>query len=337
MKTPDSTPSPELFFDTINAYQRTAALKAAIELGLFTALAEGASTVADVAARCGTSERGTRILCDYLTIIGFLTKTGARYEPTPATALFLSRHSPAYLGGTVEFLATPGLVKNFDDLAATVRTGTVDEAHDTVSPENPVWVQFARAMMPMMIPAAEAIASMLSVESIRPLKVLDIAAGHGAFGLAIAKRNPEAEIVAVDWAPVLEVARDNADRAGAGARYRTLAGDAFRVDFGSGYQVALLTNFLHHFDGQTCVALLRKIRAALAPGGRLAVLEFVPNPDRVSPPFAASFSMTMLGGTAHGDAYTFDELRGMLESAAFTDVAQTVLPSSPQTVVTARA
>lgn len=334
MATTGSAPSPELFFDTMNAYQRTAALKTAIELGLFTVMAE-LSTAADVATRCGASERGTRILCDYLTVLGFLTKTGERYQPTPDTALFLNRNSPAYLGGTMEFLASPGLVRNFDDLTATVRAGTVDQSRSTVSPENPVWVSFARAMMPMMAPVADAIAEAMGVEAIHPLKVLDIAAGHGAFGLAMARRNAEAEIVAVDWAPVLEVALDNARRFGVNARYRTIPGDAFTVDYGDGYQIAFVTNFLHHFDEPTCISLLTRVRRALAPGGRVAILEFVPNPDRISPPASATFSLVMLGCTPHGDAYTFNEWRRILESAGFSDASQTPLAMSPETLVTA--
>jgi ubiquinone/menaquinone biosynthesis C-methylase UbiE len=331
-----SAPSPELFFDTMNAYQRTAALKTAIELGLFTAITEP-STASELAARCGASPRGTRILCDYLTIVGFLTKTGDRYAATADTAIFLNRNSPAYLGGTMEFLASPGVVRNFDQLTDTVRKGTVDESRNTVSTENPVWVPFARAMMPMMVPAAEGIASALGVDTMPEVKVLDIAAGHGAFGLAIARRNPRAEIVAVDWAPVLAVALENARAAGADARYGTVAGDAFTVDYGHGYHIALLTNFLHHFDEATCTGLLGTVRRALAPEGRVAILEFVPNPDRISPPTAAAFSMMMLGGTPYGDAYTFDQLRHMLESAGFVDVAQTPLPMSPETLVTGRA
>jgi 2-polyprenyl-3-methyl-5-hydroxy-6-metoxy-1,4-benzoquinol methylase len=329
-------PSPELFFETMNAYQRTAALKAAIELDLFTALRDGPGTAAVVAQRCGASERGTRILLDYLTLIGFLTKSADSYQLTPDSAVFLDRRSPAYMGGTVGFLATPDLVNNFDRLAATVRRGTVEPSQNTVAHDNPIWVEFARAMVPLMAPAAQGIAEALNVASQTEMKVLDIAAGHGVFGVTVAAKNPRAQIHAVDWPAVLQVARENAKRAGVDDRLHAIPGDAFEVEYGSGYDLALITNFLHHFDVATNVRLLRKIHAALKPVGRVAILEFVPNEDRVSPPIPAAFSLVMLAGTPAGDAYTFGELSGMLGEAGFQSAAQVPLPMSPQTLVTAR-
>src|SRR6266571_7055713 len=103
-------PSPELFFETLNAYQRTQCLKGAIELDLFTAIAEGANTAPALARRCAASERGIRILCDYLVVIGFLTKDENSYGLTADSATFLDKRSPAYLGGTIEFLLTPKLI-----------------------------------------------------------------------------------------------------------------------------------------------------------------------------------------------------------------------------------
>jgi SAM-dependent methyltransferase len=127
----------------------------------------------------------------------------------------------------------------------------------------------------------------------------------------------------------------HAKAAGVHDRYRTIAGDAFTVDYGSGYDVVLVTNFLHHFDAPTNTKMLKKVYAALKPGGRVAVLEFVPNPDRVSPPMPARFSLTMLAETAGGDASTFTELRGQLEDAGFHDVEAHGLPT-PQTLLIAR-
>jgi 2-polyprenyl-3-methyl-5-hydroxy-6-metoxy-1,4-benzoquinol methylase len=328
-------PSPDLFFQTINAYQRTAALKTAIELDLFTALADGPATAATVAEKCGASERGTRILLDYLTLLGFITKSGDRYELTLDSATFLSRRSPAYVGGTVQFLAAPGLVDHFAALTETVRRGTRELSQTSVAPNNPVWIDFARAMVPMMAPAAQGIADALNVASQEELKVLDLAAGHGMFGVTVASKNRRAHVYAVDWPDVLQVARENAARAGVESRVHTIPGDAFDVEYGTGYDLALVTNFLHHFDPPTNVRLLRKIHASLLPGGRVAALEFVPNEDRISPPIPASFSMMMLGSTPSGDAYTFPELRGMLEESGFRGAAQHALPMSPETLVVA--
>ncbi|PYX82684.1 MAG: hypothetical protein DMG70_13860 [Acidobacteria bacterium] len=106
--------------------------------------------------------------------------------------------------------------------------------------------------------------------------MLDIAAGHGLFGITLAKRQVSAEVGAVDWKHVLAVARENAQGAGIGQRYRTVEGSAFDVEFGTAYDLALITNFIHHFDGSTNKSLLHKVHAALTPGGTVAAVELVP-------------------------------------------------------------
>src|SRR5882672_5266758 len=245
-------PSPALFFQTANSYQHTAALKAAVELEVFTAIGEGHQRAAKIAERCGTSERGMRILCDFLCIMGFLSKNDQQYSLTPDSAVFLNRHSPAYLGGALEFLLAPGLVDGFKNIADAVRKGgTVLPEEGTVAPENPVWVKFARAMAPMMAMPAQLLAKLVDEKADRKLKVLDIAAGHGLYGIAFARNNPLVEVTALDWGNVLEVATENAVAAGVGDRHTTIAGSAFDVDYGSGYDIVLLTNFLHHFDPAT--------------------------------------------------------------------------------------
>jgi ubiquinone/menaquinone biosynthesis C-methylase UbiE len=332
-----SQPSPVLFFETINAYQRTAALKTAIELDLFTAIGEGAATVPEVARRSQAAERGVRILCDYLVVIGFLTKSGDGYGLPPDTAMFLDRRSHAYLGGTIRFLGSPMLTDGFKDLTATVRKGgTVMSAEGSLAPEHPMWVEFARSMMPLMALPAELMAGLLEAGRGDRWKVLDIAAGHGLFGITLARHNPNAQIVAVDWANVLEVAQENARAAGVADRYRVLPGSAFDADFGEGYDVVLLTNLLHHFDPAGCEALLRKVHAALRPGGRAAILEFVPNDDRISPPIAASFALIMLSNTPAGDAYTFGEYREMFRNAGFSSSELHPLPPTLQHLVIGR-
>ncbi|HET6979935.1 MAG TPA: class I SAM-dependent methyltransferase [Pyrinomonadaceae bacterium] len=327
-------PSPQLFFQTINAHQRTEALKAGIELEVFTAIAEGNTSIAEIAKRCQTSEKGMRVLCDYLTIMEMLTKQDDRYALTLDSSVFLDKRSPAYLGGATEFLCSPMLTEGFKNIAEAVRRGgTAMDNDGTIGPEHPVWVKFARGMAPMMAMPAQMMAKLADPTADQKLKILDIAAGHGLFGITFATNNPQAEITALDWKAVLEVAKENAQRAGVSDRYSTIEGSAFDVDFGSGYDLVLLTNFLHHFDPPTCETLLRKVHAALADGGRAVTLEFVPNADRVTPPDAAGFSLVMLAGTPSGDAYTFAELDRMFANAGFSRSTMHPLPPTIQQVV----
>jgi len=303
-------------------------------LEVFTAIAEDKATVHELARKCLASERGMRILCDYLCMMGFLNKDRVRYSLTQDSAIFLNKHSPAYLGGITEFILAPELTAGFKDLAGAVRKGgTVIPEDGTIGHDNPIWVKFARAMGAMMALPAQLMAQLVDEKADRGLKILDIAAGHGLFGLAFASRNPSVEVAALDWPNVLEVAKENAERAGVSHRYSTLPGSAFDVDFGTGYDLVLLTNFLHHFDPPTCEVLLRKVHAALGEGGRAVTLEFVPNDDRISPPEAAGFSLMMLGSTPSGEAYTFAELERMAANAGFAHSEIHPLPPTVQQVI----
>lgn len=330
--------NPGLVFEMLNAYQRTAALKAAIDLDLFRAVGEGPGDVASIASRCSASERGIRILCDFLTINGVLVKEDGRYRHSPTSAAFLDPRSPSCLASIAQFLTNPEMRGTYDNLAEIVRTGrTILPGDGSVEPENPLWVQFAESMAPMMAPMVGPLGAIVLEGNAGPMRVLDIAAGHGLFGIEVAKQNPQAHVTGLDWAPVLRVALDNARKAGVHDRYTMLPGSAFEVDFNGPYDAVLLTNFLHHFDKPTCVGLLHKIKAALRPGGQCATLEFVPNEDRVSPPTPAAFALTMLTSTAAGDAYTLSELTGMYDEAGFKGMRAHPIPMSPHTIVTGHA
>ena len=328
-------PSPALFFDTINAYQKTESLRTAIELDLFTKVAEGRRTATEIAEACQASPRGIRILADSLTINGFLTKHEDRYELTPDTNVFLNRHSPAFVGGTLDFLLTPEIRDSFSHLTSAVRRGgTAISDEGTVSYDNPVWVAFARAMGPMMQMPAQLLAGLVGGDHQQPLRVLDVAAGHGIFGITIAQQYPQSRITALDWPNVLTVARENAVHAGVGDRHSLLPGSAFDVDWGGPYDVVLLTNFLHHFDQRTCDKLAAKAFAATAPGGKTITLEFIPEPDRIHPPSTAGFALTMLATTAHGDAYTFAEYEHIFDRAGFgRSEFHSLIPTNQQAVV----
>jgi ubiquinone/menaquinone biosynthesis C-methylase UbiE len=242
------------------------------------------------------------------------------------------------VASAADFIYAPEIRAAFADVALAVRRGgTVLPGTGTLAPGHPVWVRFARAMAPLMRGAARAVVETVEAEAARPLRVLDVAAGHGMFGIAFATRYPRAEVTGLDWPGVLEVARENARAASVESRYRTIPGSAFEADLGGPYDLVLIPNFLHHFDPPTCERFLARVRAALAPGGRAVTVEFVPDEGRLSPPPAAMFALVMLCSTPAGDVYTFAELDSMFRRAGFaSSVLRAPAPGGPQVIISER-
>jgi 2-polyprenyl-3-methyl-5-hydroxy-6-metoxy-1,4-benzoquinol methylase len=327
--------SPFKLFHAIGAIQLTEAIRTAIELDIFTAIGAGHRSAAAIAQECQVAERGARILCDFLTINEFLTKSGQEYSLTEDSAMFLDRKSPAYMGTCTRFLLNDGNREHFRALPDAVRYGGSTN-HLNVDPEWIGWVDFARSMAPMMMMASQGMAAIVMGGQTGAMKVLDIAAGHGLFGISVLRANPQARVVGVDWKNVLEVAKGNAQMFGVADRYSTIPGSIFDVEIGNGYDLVLIPNFLHHFDVPTCEKLLRKLHAAIKPGGRVATLEFVPNDDRVTPPMPAAFALTMLASTPSGDAYTEKELKSMATNAGFAHHEFHPMPPSPHSVLISR-
>ncbi len=332
---PEAKPTPEKIIDALNGFQRTAAVKSAIELDLFTAIGQGAASPDALAAITKASVRGLRILCDYLTVQGLLIKQNSAYSLTPDSQAFLDRRSPSCMAdAAMGFVASNHMLRSFDSLTASVRKGgTAISTEGTMAPDDPLWVNFAVSMAVMQLPLAHAVAKVLNAEAAPPWKILDVASGHGLFGIAIARKNLKAEIYSQDWAPVLEVAQKNADAAGVSARFHRLPGSAFDIDLGSGYDLVLLTNFLQLLDRKTIEPFLKKVFAALKPGGRVVTVGFIPNNDRISPPVSAAFSLNMLAITPGGDAYSVGDYEEMFRAAGFKSNEKIALPNAQQQLI----
>ena len=329
-----SEPNPTLIWDTITAHQRSAALKAGVELGVFDSLGDGPLAAAELASRAGVAERGMRILCDFLTVHGLIAKTDGRYSHTATSAVFLDSRSPSSMAPTLPFLMNDKIMRSARLLTETIRQNRTILEEPLAGDETAEWVTFARVMQPMMAAAAEFVAA----ETVRggtPAKVLDVAASHGLFGIAVARLAPRCEIVALDYPSVLEVTAENSRAAG--VSITLLPGSAFTADLGAGYDAVLVTNLFHHFSAGDNIALMKRFRAALRPGGRMLTLEFVPNEDRISPHAPASFSLMMLTNTPSGDAYTMAEYGQMLDAAGFGAREIMDVPMSVQQLIVAAA
>lgn len=327
-------PNPNLVWETMTAHQRTAALRAGVELGVFNALGAGPQSAAALATQAGVAERGMRILCDYLTIIGLIAKDGAVYQHTPTSAVFLDNRSPASMAPMIPFVMNAKIRRASDLLTQTIRQNRTALPEALAGQEVEEWVTFARSMQPMMGAAAEFIADQVLAHGV-PAKVLDVAASHGLFGFAVKRKAPSCEIVAQDFASVLEVTQENARAAG--LAITPLPGSAFTVELGKDYDAILVTNLFHHFSAEDNIVLLKRFHEALRPGGRIYVLEMVPNEDRVTPPAPASFALMMLANTGAGDAFTLADYNAMFAASGFQPGQLVNVPMSAQQLVSSSA
>jgi ubiquinone/menaquinone biosynthesis C-methylase UbiE len=315
------------------AYQTTAALVAAVKLDIFSLIGADSITADQLTSKTGASARGLRILCDYLVVIGLLAKDGLFYSLTPPAKRYLDASSPAAVASAVDFFAAPEFISLLlDDPVSYVRQGGA-VGLGSLAPDHPVWVRFATAVVPFASPTAKRVAAYVRSLPERPRRVLDVAAGHGLYGIEVARACADASVTAVDWGQVLPVAQSHAAQAEVADRYRTVSGSAFDVDWGTGFDLILLPNFLHHFGRNDCIALLQKARQCLSRKGRVLVIEFVPDEDRVSPPVQAMFAFWMLASTPAGDAYTLGDIESMASNAGFSRVSARTLLPTPQTLV----
>jgi len=206
-------PSPDLFLSTLIGYQRSARAPGRPRPGsLHRDRGRAARPRPPWPSAAAPRSAAPAILCDYLTVVGLLTKDGARYALTADSAVFLDGRSPACVASAADFVHAPRASRRLRGRGgggcAAAATGLPEAG--TATPEHPVWVRFARAMAPLMRGAAHAVVEAVEVDAARPLRALDVAAGHGMFGIAFAQRYPRAEVTGLDWASVIAVARENA-------------------------------------------------------------------------------------------------------------------------------
>ena len=315
MTAPDQL-DPTPIIQMLQANQVTAVLKSAIDLGVFAALAKAAGDAGAVAMTIGCPQRSTAILLDALAVLGLATRRDTSYELTPLARAFLVPGGPTYLGDASNIFSGPLLWEGFGKLTEAVRAdGSVMKQH-AETPSNEFWETFARSSAALAFPAAAVLAEQLAplAAAKNGLRVLDVAAGSGIYGHTLL-RTPGVDVTFLDWPNVLTETRAWGDRLGVDqARAHYVPGNVFDVELGGPYDVVIASHLYHHFDPQTCQALTRRLAGALAPGGRLAVHDFVTG-SALENPGATMFSLVMLVWTRHGKAYAqADYASWMLEA-----------------------
>ena len=321
---PDSMPAlnPEILHQMAFSFIPARILTTALQLGVFSHLAAGKNTAAEVARAAASSERGMGMLLDALAACQLLTKQDARYELSPLAARFLVRENPDYLGLLLE---QDDLWESWGHLTEVVRTGEPIhrvEAQELAEQFFPILVQTlhvlhrdrARSM-------AEALGIGTRLKGARALRAMDVACGSGVWGIAVAEADPEARITAQDFPAMLAVTRNYLKRHGVERQFDFLPGDLKTTDFGrEQYDLALLGNILHSEGEESSRNLLRRLHAALRPGGRAVIIEFLPNDARTGPPFPVFFALNMLLNTEHGNTFTLAEYTRWLQDAGFARI-----------------
>jgi ubiquinone/menaquinone biosynthesis C-methylase UbiE len=312
---------------TLNGFAPGIMIDAGIELGIFDALSSGPLTSGEVAERCRLSVRGTRRVLDALASLDWLKKSDGRYTLVPESATFLVKTSPAFLGGIVR-QHLHRMLPVWQQLESVMRTGAPAKSLDGEQEGSTYFRDFVPALFSLNHAAGRVLAKTLLAErGDRPIRVLDVGAGSGVFGIAFAAETPRVTVTAADWKEVLSVTRQIAREWKVEKQFSFAEGDLFESDFGSGFDVAVLGNILHMEGEERCRELLRKVYGALSAGGTVAIFEFVPEDDRSGPAMPLIFSITMLLHTAQGDTYTLRELSQWLAEAGFRNIRRLETPS----------
>jgi ubiquinone/menaquinone biosynthesis C-methylase UbiE len=309
-------------------------IAAALRHRVFDLLDGGPKTVEEVAAANGASVRGLRAIMNALTSLQLLTKDGdSRYGLAADTATFLVAGKPGYLGGLIRHNSTESLAR-WMELDEVVRTGKPAQPVNKEKTGAEFFHSFVEDIFPASYPAAQALAAALDVAGAdQPQKVLDLGAGSGVWGIALAQKSPKVTVTAVDWPGVLDVTRRMAARFGLEDRFLFVPGGLLEADFGRGHHVAVLGHILHSVGEKDSRALLRRVFDALAPGGTIAIAEFLVDDERATSP-GLIFAVNMLVATEEGDTYSFREIAGWLREAGFED-ARTLDAPGPSPLILA--
>jgi hypothetical protein len=301
-------------------------LEAAIRCRFFDVLDGGPKTAAEVATATGSSPRGARALLDALVGLEFLTRQGDRYALAPGAETLLVSTKPQFAGGMLRHTSRQ-LIPHWMHLTESILTGKPAIAVNQEGQGGEFFREFVEDLFATSYGAAQALADELKVaEAKGPVNVLDIAAGSGVWSVALAERSPQVRVTVVDWPAVVPVCKKVVARRGLEDRYRFIPGDLLTVDYGTGYNVATLGHILHSEGERRSRALLKKVSAAMAPGGTVAIAEQIPNEERTGPPLALIFAVNMLVHTDEGDTFTFGEMSAWLREAGFVDVRKLEVP-----------
>ncbi|HVT90378.1 MAG TPA: class I SAM-dependent methyltransferase [Tepidisphaeraceae bacterium] len=328
-------PTPERLMQMAWGYAMPLAIEAAIANHVFDHLDAGPKTIEQLSRDTGASARGLRMLMNMLVSIELLSRDSQqRYSLTQESSSFLVSTKPSFQGGIFKHLSKQ-LVPKWERLSQIVKDGKPVMAVNAQQEGAAFFEQFVEDIFPMSYGAASVLGDALNLrEASKPVKVLDIAAGSGVWGIALAQKSSQVKVTALDWENVLAVTRRMAAKFKVQNQFNYIAGDLNTADFGNGYDIATLGHILHSEGETNSRQLVKRVYDALAPGGTIIISEFLVNDDHTGPANAAIFAVNMLVNTEQGDTFSFNEIARWLREAGFKD-ARTIEAPAPSPLILA--
>lgn len=329
-------PTPDRVLQMAWGYAPTLIIEAAVQNRLFDVLVDGPLGVDELARRTGAAVRGVRAVADALVGLGLLVRVTGGYSLTPESETFLVSQRPASLAPFFKHMSRQ-LLPAWLELPRIMRTGLPAAAVNQQDHGAEFFSEFVESLFPLSHAAARALGEHLQIPSATaPLSVLDLGAGSGVWGIALAQLSAQVQVTAVDWPRVLDVTRRMAARSGVRDRVRGVGGDLLMVEFGEGHHIATIGHILHSEGVDRSRDLLKRTFHALEPGGTVAIMEFLVNEERTGPAPSLTFAVNMLVHSEHGDAFTFTEIRAWLEEAGFVEARLLEVPGPSPLVLATR-
>jgi len=319
--------TPERLMELSFAYAPPLIISAGVSNQVFDSLGDGAKTPEQVAEKTGASARALRILMNALAGLNLLKKDRqGKYSLTPESAAFLLSKNPGTHAGFFGTIA-PQLISRWLRLSDIVREGRPAVAVNQETEGTEFFSQLVENIIPLSYPPAQKLADHLKVAKTKnDIRVLDLAAGSGIWGIALAQKSPRVRVAAVDWAGMIPTTKRITQKFGVGDRFNYVEGDILEANFGSGYDIATLGHILHSEGEERSRELLKKTFRALKSGGTIAIAEWLVSDDRTKPLPSLMFAVQMLVNTEKGDTFSFNEIKNWLEEAGFKKVRKVEAP-----------
>jgi SAM-dependent methyltransferase len=308
---------PDPFHDTFNGLVAARAVTTAVMLGVFDALHESPATTAELALRLGLDGLGTETLLNTLATLGYVEFDGESARNTEVSERLLVGSSPESIA---TFIGHQGDLhwRVLDLLPEAVRDGRAYSMHEERQDDAERWEAYIRGLFEISRPEQDANAALVHAEA--PRRLVDVAGGHGGFAMAMCRHHPGLQATVLDLPPSAAVGRKIVAEQGFADRVSFREGDVFELGLGEDLDVVSIFNLIHHLSEEHNRELCRMARAALRPGGVLAIGDSARAEPGEELSRDAAVSSVLFYAWSHSRNFAPSEVSGWMREAGFEEV-----------------